>query len=284
VERAGDAINKLRLQKLLFLYGREQSNPPYDFVPYEYGPFSFTLARDISALEKHCCLAIEGHTLYKRDQQSYEAQLKSPDQSTLGQLWNHYGSWTTDALLQYTYETYPWYAQNSCILQDRLDTSHAVPGAGSTAASTVSCIYTIGYEGRSLEHYLNTLLQHRVGLLCDVRRNASSMKYGFNKRQLASTCAKLSIDYVHLPGLGIATEERRQLKQPSDYEQLFAHYTNRLRTMPKEQLEQRFEQLLHQYSRIALTCFERAACWCHRGQLSALLEQRLGGECGFEEL
>jgi hypothetical protein len=47
------------------------------------------------------------------------------------------------------------------------------------------CIVTIGYEGRSLEAFLNLLLQNSVTLLCDVRRNPLSRKYGFSKSTLS---------------------------------------------------------------------------------------------------
>ena len=44
---------------------------------------------------------------------------------------------------------------------------------------------TIGYEGLSLEQYIVTLLINDVRVLCDVRKNAYSQKFGFSKNQLA---------------------------------------------------------------------------------------------------
>ena len=39
--------------------------------------------------------------------------------------------------------------------------------------------FTIGYEGISLETYLNKLIINDIKLLCDVRKNSLSMKYDF---------------------------------------------------------------------------------------------------------
>jgi uncharacterized protein (DUF488 family) len=52
---------------------------------------------------------------------------------------------------------------------------------------------TIGYEGRSLEDYLNVLLQEGVTLLCDVRRNPLSRKYGFSKSTLSRCCEEVGM-------------------------------------------------------------------------------------------
>jgi hypothetical protein len=39
-------------------------------------------------------------------------------------------------------------------------------------------IYTLGYEGISLEAYINKLIKNDVKLLCDVRKNPLSRKFG----------------------------------------------------------------------------------------------------------
>ncbi|MGY9014452.1 MAG: DUF488 family protein [Rhodospirillales bacterium] len=51
-----------------------------------------------------------------------------------------------------------------------------------TAAS--ARLFTIGYEGKTLERFLNQLVQHRIRVLCDVHRNPVSMKFGFSKNRL----------------------------------------------------------------------------------------------------
>ena len=55
-----------------------------------------------------------------------------------------------------------------------------------------------------MEAYLNLLSVDGVTVLCDVRRNPLSRKYGCSKRALESGCTAVGIRYAHLPQLGIA--------------------------------------------------------------------------------
>jgi uncharacterized protein (DUF488 family) len=134
---------------------------------------------------------------------------------------------------------------------------------------------TIGYEGRSLESYLNELLRAAVTVLCDVRRNPLSRKYGFSKGTLSKACEGVGIRYAHLPELGIASEQRRELHTQADYDALFADYE-------REGLPQRGAALetIHAWvaagERVALTCFERLPQQCHRHCVAEALE-RMGG-------
>lgn len=59
-------------------------------------------------------------------------------------------------------------------------------------------LFTLRYEGLSLEQYFNRLINNAVSVLCDVRRNAMSMKYGFSKRTLEQACEGVGVTYVHL--------------------------------------------------------------------------------------
>ncbi|MCS2389053.1 DUF488 domain-containing protein [Bacteroides thetaiotaomicron] len=63
-------------------------------------------------------------------------------------------------------------------------------------------------------------------MLCDVRKNAYSQKYGFSKGQLEKACTGVGIKYIHIPQLGIESEQRQDLKSQKDYEILFESYEN----------------------------------------------------------
>ena len=95
-----------------------------------------------------------------------------------------------------------------------------------------AALTTIGYEGRTLESYLNTLIGAGVTLLCDVRRNPNSRKYGFSKSTLASGCGRVGIRYAHFPELGITSEKRRNLETQADYDGLFREYEEK--NLPKQ--------------------------------------------------
>ena len=85
-------------------------------------------------------------------------------------------------------------------------------------------LFTIGYEGISLDAYLNRLVRNNVQALCDVRRNPLSRKHGFSKATLRDKVGGLGIRYVHVPELGSDSSERRSLATRQDYARLFARY------------------------------------------------------------
>ena len=128
-------------------------------------------------------------------------------------------------------------------------------------------LFTVGYEGITLEQYLNRLIQHGVEVLCDVRKNSVSMKYGFSKSQLQNACNGIGIKYVHIPELGIASNKRQELNTQSDYDKLFLQYRQDVLTSTRTQQSEILE-LLKSHKRVALTCFEANICQCHRKHLA----------------
>ena len=97
--------------------------------------------------------------------------------------------------------------------------------------------------------------------------NSLSMKYGFSKGQLQSSCERLDIKYVHIPDLGIDSDKRQSLNTQSDYDRLFKMYANTTLVSEKKAIHTVIE-LLKENKRIALTCFEAHQCQCHRGTLA----------------
>ena len=71
-------------------------------------------------------------------------------------------------------------------------------------------------------------------MLCDVRKNPLSRKYGFSKSTLSETLNKLGIEYTHLGALGIASEKRQYLNAQSDYDRLFDEYENTILAQNKK--------------------------------------------------
>ena len=59
---------------------------------------------------------------------------------------------------------------------------------------------------------MNILIKNDVKVLCDLRRNAFSHKFGFSKNRLQDSLTKLEIEYVHIPQLGVASTRRIGLK------------------------------------------------------------------------
>jgi uncharacterized protein (DUF488 family) len=124
-------------------------------------------------------------------------------------------------------------------------------------------LFTIGYEGRSLEQYLEALREAGVTLLCDVRRDPVSRKPGFSKRRLEEACTVAGIRYAHLRELGIAKERRQHVRTASDHEALFAWYAQEALPARVEAIT-RIRGWVEDGERVALTCYERDPVRCHR--------------------
>jgi uncharacterized protein (DUF488 family) len=127
-------------------------------------------------------------------------------------------------------------------------------------------LFTIGYEGISIEKYLNTLIQNDIRVLCDVRNNPLSRKFGFSKSNLQHYLKNINIEYIHISELGIISEKRQNLETDADYTHLFKSYEKSLAS--KQEFLEKVYQLLSSKKRIALTCFEHDPLHCHRHVIS----------------
>lgn len=262
---AGEAGN-LDFQKLLLLYCLEvEAVPSYEFVPYRFGAFSFTSYADRRKLVDQGMLADDERTWRLTPAGKAMARVPLQDQLPLRQFARRYQQIRGDALIALTYRRHPYYATRS-EMADRLlagDVTAWEAVAAARPAKRAPGLCTIGYEGRTLEGYLNTLLRDGVTLLCDVRRNPLSRKYGFSKKTLSLVCERTGIRYAHLPELGIASEERRELHSQEDYDSLFASYERDSLPRQDNALAQ-IAAWMAAGERVALTCYEALPQQCHR--------------------
>lgn len=274
----GGSLNRLDFQKLLFLFCQEQrSTQSYEFVPYLYGGFSFTSYADRRRLIAQGLLADEERlwALTKAGERS--AAVNALVRKDLAAFAKRYEKLRGDDLVAEAYRQFPYYATRSemaeRLFRNEKDGMAAIQAARPQPAK--AGIYTIGYEGHSLEAYLNKLLVMGISLLCDIRRNPLSRKYGFSKGTLAHACGGVGIRYEHLPELGIASEERRGLNSPTAYERLFSTY--RRETLPgQHEALARIRDWVHQGEPVALTCFEAHAQQCHRHCVADAMQEQFG--------
>jgi hypothetical protein len=219
------------------------------------------------AMVRHGFLAEDEQSFTKKDRQSYLRTLNDADRKLVNQVYLLFKNHDADGLMTHTYLQYPYYAINSTTAPRLLTKEQIGKVEAKRPASTHTILFTIGYEGISLEEYLNRLIKNDVKVLVDVRNNPLSQKYGFSKGLLSACCNKLGIEYVHYAEVGIQSEERKALENQSDYDSLFESY--RKNTLPRTVATQRqILSLLVQKQRIALTCFESDICQCHRKHLS----------------
>ena len=267
----GARVPKPDFQKLLFLYCRDckerGSDPPYEFVPDHHGAYSFTSEADSQKLIARGVLSQDedgwkltpmGSRLAALEKDRYVAAFSRRYRNIRG-----------EELIAMTYRVSPFHTTRSRIAERVLSND---PGAlARIAAERKAChsvrLATIGYEGRSYEAFFNCLLRAGITLLCDVRRNPVSRKWGFSTRMLLAGCDRLGIDYRHLPELGIASSRRTSLNSQAEYDRLFAEYQDS--TLPtQEEALARIRGWIEAGERVALTCFERNHRQCHRGPVA----------------
>jgi len=134
-------------------------------------------------------------------------------------------------------------------------------------------IYSVGYEGTTLEALVELLAQHRVSLLVDVRLTPHSRRPGFSRRPLSVALAMAGIEYVHEPLLG----------NPPGNREAYRNGDPAARRLLRERLEngslRAVEKLVEeaQKRRVAVLCVEREADRCHRRVVTDLARELAPG-------
>jgi hypothetical protein len=278
LDALGGEVGDLDFQKLLLFYCLEvEESPSYEFIPYRFGGFSFTSYADKRRLVERCFLEDVEPTWKLTASGKAVAKIVPSLRMRMDEFAQKQGRLRGDALTAEAYRRHPYYAIRSEMADGVLSKDSAALRAVREAHPLKSGpgLCTIGYEGRTLEGFLNRLLQDGVNLLCDVRRNPLSRKYGFSKSTLSKACEGVGIQYEHLPELGIAAAERRSLKTQSDYDALFTKYKRKYLPMQGEALS-RILGWMSAGSRVALTCYEQFSFQCHRHCVAEFLDKMPG--------
>jgi uncharacterized protein (DUF488 family) len=122
-------------------------------------------------------------------------------------------------------------------------------------------IYTIGYEGREIEEFVNRLKSFKITRLIDVREIPSSRKKGFSKSILSERLESENIEYLHFKVLGSPADIRDKLRTDGNYDSFFKAYSKYLAKNMDAVAE------IHGFiiSGVnCLMCFERLPNKCHR--------------------
>jgi uncharacterized protein (DUF488 family) len=261
LQQVGGEASTLQIMKWAFLLGQETPSHGgktfYQFIPYRYGPFSFTLNRETDALVRNGLVEKTGQsswhlTSYGHGQQNNLPKSIIQDVTSITQ---QYGQLSGAALIDAVYAKYPWFTVNSDL-----------PGRRNIERPTADlAIYTAGYEGKTVDEFLNLLMRSGIRRFIDVRRNPVSRRYGFHKSTLQKICSSLDIDYQHFPGLGISSAARTDLHSTESYTSLFENYREDL---PNRGEDLEAVQLLLQSKPSVLVCMEANPQYCHRNVLA----------------
>ena len=267
IHHAGDGLTMGQLMGWLLLLRQEQpqalgSSTFYDFVPHRSGPHSFQVCHDVKGLQ------VAGLLTGNHPDQLSIAPSERAHVGRVVQTLPRRAAKGVEAILRTCGGTPPdqlshdvsrlWYGQGTC-----RPVTPAPPA-----------IYTVGYEGRTIDGLLNHLIRSGIRQLIDVRKNALSRKYGFGGKTTARLCAEVGITYIHVPALGIPTAMRMSLSSPTACDRLFDLYEATILPGAGDSMASVADLCIQQPS--ALMCLEASASQCHRGRLALHLAPASG--------
>lgn len=251
--------SRIAIVKSIFLL-REEHNfnekmPFYHFFAYKYGPFSHLCFDDLRKLRDNNFIDDEETTITKTGELVLN-EVGREHNSTIKTVLKSFPN--EKKITDYVYQKYPQYTIKSELIEQKPEKSS-------------SGFFTIGYEGKDIDQFLNALVSNQIELLIDIRRNPFSMNFIYIKDALMKKLKDVDIDYLHIPELGIESEERKNLNTKADYEDLFVKYRQ---TLPiKEVYINRIIEL-GITKRIALLCFEADCNFCHRGEVAKVIKNK----------
>ena len=131
-------------------------------------------------------------------------------------------------------------------------------------------LFTIGYEGMSLDGFVAQLKNFAIDCLIDVREIPLSRKRGFSKSELAQRLNRENIHYVHYKELGSPKPLREKLTVNQDYPTFFKKMDKYLANK-KEAIENAYSYVAD--NTCCLMCFERLVENCHRKIVAAKIKE-----------
>ena len=259
-------------EKLLFNFCQITGKNYYDFFPYKFGPFSFISYFDKRRLATLGLLK-EADDFQLNTDYSYLGELKPDDRQALLSFKTRFGNLRGMQLVKETYQEYPQFAARSQIFDKLFTTNEVKHLQRSWNNEKKPLIFTVGYEGISIDAFLNKLITNNIMAVVDVRHNPQSMKYGFSKKRFKEYIEGSRMKYIHIPELGIPSSMRRGLGTDISHERLFQKYEAEL--LPKNvDAQTQLIKLFEVYPRIALVCFEADHHFCHRNTLLEHLQKK----------
>jgi hypothetical protein len=266
MEAAGGAASRAQLLQWAFLLSHEcpsgGGSAFYDFLGYGAGPYSFCLCREIGTLTDGRFIEETAEAVWKLLPRGRKAA-----EETDPHVWKD-----IRALLRDHRRTAE--SADGCGRYRSPSTRNGRRRADAPATRVAGAVNSAGYEGLSVDGFLNGLLVAGIERLIDVRNNPVSRRFGFHRSTLDRLCGLLGIEYYHFPDLGIPPALRRDLTTEQDYENLFEAYE-------RDVLDSRPPSFgtvagLAAGKPSALVCVETDPRRCHRSRLADRLAKATG--------
>lgn len=133
-------------------------------------------------------------------------------------------------------------------------------------------VWTIGHSTRTVEEFLQLLLEQLIEVLIDVRTFPGSRRYPhFNREPLSLTLQSAGIEYRHMPELGGRRKSRPDSKNSAWKNEGFRGYADYMET---ETFRQGIKRLMEISDRKRTTVMCAEAVWwrCHRSLIADYLK------------
>jgi len=131
-------------------------------------------------------------------------------------------------------------------------------------------VFTIGYEGSDVDHFLATLGTADISHVIDIRDVPASRKRGFSKSALAIALESRGIAYTHLKALGDPKPGREAMRR-GDYAAFLEIYTDHIQ-QPAAQAALGEAVTIASAEASVLLCYERDPKHCHRTLVADLMK------------
>ena len=136
-------------------------------------------------------------------------------------------------------------------------------------------LWSIGYEGRTLDSFLTALKEAHIDAVADVRLTPISRKPGFSKKRLGAALAEMGVQYHHFRSLGNPKDNRAPF-----WEGRLAEGRDAFRrALRSEEAARQLDELaaLANRERVAVFCFEHDEHRCHRQVVLETIGDRTPG-------
>ena len=273
VSKSKEPLSLIKLHKLMFLFVETSKKDLYSFIPNNFGCYSLALHDDQIALINTQLLREEKGDSPFRSYLSIDTGfcdittmvLKEDDSEILDSVLRMHQMKTEHDLIDLTYRMEPYYGIRSRIIERFADDTTLllrVDHIKTKISHAARGVYTIGYEGFSIDGFMQKLISNNIKTLVDVRKIAFSMRREFCKTNLQEALHEAGIKYIRMAEVGIPSKNRKELLPLGKKDELFVWYKDTI--LPQCAFQASSIADLVSKENIVLMCYEKDSKDCHR--------------------